>query len=369
MKKTGYDMLYLVACALNGITPENERLKQMNLQKLFQMCQFHSLTATVDVALESAGIKDRQFIEAEARAVKKVIMLDAERGKICGYMEQNGIWYMPLKGVILKELYPKIGMRQMADNDILYDENFQTQVKEYMVSIGYTAESVGKGNHDAYLKPPIYNFELHRGLFGEGHDKKLYSYYKGIKSRLVRNEGSKLAYHFTDEDFYVYITAHEYKHYIISGTGLRSLADCYVYLKAKGEQMDWEYISQQLEELGISDFEEKSRQLAQKIFASETLPTLSDEERKMLEYYLFSGTYGTVSNYVQNGIEKSGGSKLKYMLSRAFPPMEFYRRNYPFIYRTKILIPFFCIFRIVRAFTVRRKKNLSEMRAVREFEG
>lgn len=44
-------------------------------------------------------------------------------------MEQRGIWYLPLKGIILKEFYPSVGMRQMSDNDILFDEAFAEQVR------------------------------------------------------------------------------------------------------------------------------------------------------------------------------------------------------------------------------------------------
>lgn len=37
--------------------------------------------------------------------------------------------------------------------------------------------------------------------------------------------------HFSREDFYIYLVAHEYKHYFLGGTSLRSLADTYIYLK------------------------------------------------------------------------------------------------------------------------------------------
>ena len=40
--------------------------------------------------------------------------------------------------------------------------------------------------------------------------------------------------HFTDEDFYVFIVAHEYKHFAdLGGTGIRNLVDRYVYLNTR----------------------------------------------------------------------------------------------------------------------------------------
>lgn len=366
MKKAAYDMLYLSACAVNGIRPDTERVSAIDLEKLFQMCQFHSLTATVCTALESAGISDKKFIEAKSKAIRKNILLDAEREKIFDFLKHNKIWYMPLKGVILKELYPKIGMRQMADNDILYDKSYQKKVFEFMKNCGYTAESVGISHHDSYLKPPIYNFEMHTELFPKANNEKFYSYYSEIKKRLVRDNKNKYIVHFTDEDFYIYMTAHEHKHYDNSGTGLRSLLDCFVFVKEKGKSLDWDYITEQTGILGITDFEQKSRKLSTKIFTNPDCKLLSDDEIEMLEFYLFSGTYGTMKNAVNKRFkvftEQTGStSKFGYILHRIFPPMEHYRKYFPFFYQHKILLPIGWVFRMVRGVTVQRKHIKNEL--------
>ena len=139
MKQAAYDMLYLTACAVNGIKPEKNIIKAMDMDKLFEICQFHSLTSIVCMALESTGIKpSHKWIETKAKAIRKVMLHDVERQNIISFMEENGIWYMPLKGVILKELYPKSGMRQMTDNDILYDETYQHELRNFMVGRGYS---------------------------------------------------------------------------------------------------------------------------------------------------------------------------------------------------------------------------------------
>ena len=60
--------------------------------------------------------------------------------------------YLPLKGIIMKDYYPSVGMRQMSDNDILFDADAWERMEKHMISEGYKAEYVGKGNHDFYLK-------------------------------------------------------------------------------------------------------------------------------------------------------------------------------------------------------------------------
>lgn len=79
------------------------------------------------------------------------------------------------------------------------------------------------------MKSPI-AFEFHKALFSEKEEKALADYYSDIKKKLHQNDTS-FEYSFTPEDCYIYLIAHEYKHYNYGGTGLRSLVDIYVYLR------------------------------------------------------------------------------------------------------------------------------------------
>lgn len=370
MKDTAYEMLYLTACALHGQTPDQERISQMDLAKLYKMCQFHSLTAMAAMALQSAGISEPLWKEAMSKAVRKNILLDAEREKICAFLEENGIWYMTMKGVVLKEMYSRTGMRQMADNDILYDKTYQKELRKFMLENGYKSDSFGKGHHDTYMKPPVYNFEMHTSLYSRKTDKAICDYYSDVKKRLVKDEGKSYSYHFTDEDFYIYMTVHEYKHFMSAGTGLRSLLDTYVFLSQKNDSLDHEYISAELDSMGIRDFGEKSRSLAMKIFASTELPVLSEEEREMLDYYLLSGTYGTIEQFSQRKIEEvrrqtGSESRIVYIWHRIFPPMEIYELYFPFFYKHKLLLPVGWAYRLIRGVTVRRKKLKSEIKCLK----
>lgn len=94
-----------------------------------------------------------------------MILLDSEREKIFSLFEKARIWYLPLKGVILKEMYSVYGMRQMADNHILFDSIYIKEVQDIFLSLGNEIESYNKGNHDVYLKTPIYNYEMYVSLF------------------------------------------------------------------------------------------------------------------------------------------------------------------------------------------------------------
>lgn len=399
MSTIQYDMLYLLSCGVNKTKPQQNILEQYKsddrkLMQLYRFSKQHFVEALTGTVLKQAGVTLPDPWEKDmAKAVRKVILFDAERARILSFMEQRGIWYLPLKGIILKKFYPSVGMRQMSDNDILFDEAFAEQVREYMVSLGYEVISFGEGNHDVYEKEPVYNFELHRALYGAAHDNNWEQYYRDVKERMIREEGSSYGYHMKPEDFYIYIMCHGYKHYQGGGTGIRTLLDFYVYLESLHSEMDFAYIEKECETLGLSEFEKRNRALCRKVFgdnafaelpAEERVPdtaahttkeiitkALSQEELDMLQYYMTSGVYGTFDHRIENNVKKysknGGSSKLRYVIKRIFPGMETYQ-YYPFFYKHKWLLPVCWLYRLLRVVfqRERRERILREADAVRK---
>ena len=388
IEQISYDMLYLASFGINHNSKPDEkclehyRTNEENRKALFRMSARHFIDALVGTTLKQAGVALPEYWEDRmVKAVRKVLLFDVERKKLCAWMDSEQIWYLPLKGIILKDFYPSVGMRQMSDNDILFDENAWERVEKHMISEGYEAESVGKGNHDVYQKPPVFNFEMHRSLYGKGHDERWVEYYSDIKERLIpdRADDRCYGYHMSDEDFYIYITSHAYKHYSGSGTGLRTLLDFYAYLNAKEDTLDFDYIRTECKKLGIDDFEQHNRILCRRVFAPQQTYnqasfelSLSADEFDMLQYYLSSGVYGTFDRMVANRMEKQTKadgkkklSKLSYYRHRVFPGMELYE-NYPLLVKHKWLIPAYWFYRIVRMLFSRERRDymLREVKAV-----
>ena len=358
-RKNATDMIYLTACVINGRKPKQERIEALDLPKLFEVCQKHILTACVAYALESAGVKDNDFTQAKEKAIRKNILLDAERARIFKRLEAEKIWYMPLKGSLLHDWYPKLGMRQMADNDILFDISRREDVRNIMYDFGYRLKSELEVV-DEYLKDPVYNFEMHGELFMEYQVGAMADYYRGIKSRMLKDNNNEYGYHFSNEDFYLFMMAHEYKHFSGGGTGVRSLVDTYVFLRKFKNSLDWDYLNAELEKIGIADFERNNRELAIRVFS---MQPLSLEDKKLLDYYVMSETYGNIDNLVKNGVKYRGkGSKLRYLVYRFFPPISFLEGSVPWVKKSKMLIPAAYIYRFFRGATVNRKKVSSEFK-------
>ena len=216
MTKTSEHLLYLMACALQGVSAREEVLADADLKQLLIMARKHSVASMVCMALEKTAIfanadeaTKKQWIDAKNKAIRKNMLLDAERKTILHELETQGIWYMPLKGSILKDWYPKPGMREMADNDILFDASKRKEVKAIFQGRGYTVKEYNKSNHDEYEKPPIYNFEMHVELYHKIYDT-FNEKYADVKQRLIPDKMRKLQ---PDGGA---ITAHTKRKYLLS---------------------------------------------------------------------------------------------------------------------------------------------------------
>ena len=380
--RTSEQLLYLMACALQGVSAREEVLADADLKQLLIMARKHSVASMVCMALEKTAIfanadeaTKKQWIDAKNKAIRKNMLLDAERKTILHELETQGIWYMPLKGSILKDWYPKPGMREMADNDILFDASKRKEVKAIFQGRGYTVKGYNKSNHDEYEKPPIYNFEMHVELYHKIYDT-FNEKYADVKQRLIPDAEVPYRFHFTPEDFYVFVITHAYKHYSSSGTGIRTLADIYIMNQKLGGTMNWEYVDSELRGLGIFSYERESRELAQKVFGIAELPTeanLSEAEQQMLAYYLGASTYGTIENRTLNQMQKlqpDGGAitahtKRKYLLSRIFPGREWCEAYAPTVYKYPVLLPFFWVWRLAVKGVKRRTIVKQELEAIK----
>ena len=307
------------------------------LSFFIKMANRHSLTALLFKALQDTNSKVEEGVlkkleEHYFLVLRKAILFDKERKELYDYLNTNQIDYLPLKGIILKDYYFDPYTREFADNDILFDGSKDKLVKDFFTNKDYIVELFRKSNHDVYIKKPFYNFEMHRALFGEtGDNKKNIVYFKDYLSKAHIKENYE--HELSKEDFYIYFTAHTYKHFHVSGCGIRTLIDYYLFLKNNSD-LDYTYINQELEKLDLLDFSNQIKTLAIKLFDDEPI---DEKETEMLLYIASSGTYGTVDHYVAKGVKAKG--KFGFLMSRVFPPYSFYKSAYPWAYKCQILIP------------------------------
>ena len=341
--ESAHDLIYILSCALNAQTPDSAKIGAMNLHSMFITAKRHMLSSLAAFGLEKVGIQNHDFMQARMKAVRRYVLVEQDKHSVTQALEDAKIWYMPLKGSVLKDYYPAPETREMSDIDILVDASRADDVRKIMHSLGFSGDMFNSAIDDDYHKDPFSYFEMHKTLFGAEHGEKLIDYYADVKNRLIQDKPDSYSYHFSNEDFYIYITAHERKHYETYGTGLRALVDTYIFLKRFSASLDWGYIHEECRKLGIADFERRNRELALKVFSD---GVMNNSEREMLKYIILSGVYGVTENMIQNEMEKYG--KLKYIFYRVFIPMSAVETRYPFFARHKILLPILPVYRLVK---------------------
>ena len=320
------------------------------------------------------------------------LQFDIEREQILKRLSEEKISWLPLKGILLKDYYPLPGMRYMCDNDILYGitepdpdggyriagtteekktgsiQTAQQKLRQIMKELGYNEKSLN-GNHDIFMKDPIFNFEMHRDLVSTMHP--LYEYYRNPWKFAVQDKKDSFRYHFSDEDEYIYLLVHAYKHYTGGGCGVRTLADEFVFLRKKGDNLDWDYLSGELAELHLTEFEQELSDAASHAFTRNAI--LTEQDCRIIGYMLGSGTYGNFQNHVKNEIQRTmdeendtvESARKRYLRNRIWISEEKMKNFYPFFYRHKMMRIVLPVYRIIKGIIIHPQDLIREARIVK----
>ena len=328
------------------------------LNALLTIAQNHSVAGMAYYALEKLlpeGELSAQWRQVRDKALVKDIIQQQELETLGAALSGAGVRFLPLKGSIIKSLYPQSDMRTMSDIDMLIDEENAAKARDIMAGLGYTCEHFGYDIHDIYYKPPVMNVEIHRALFGE--DGREFQKIFADPWSLCKADGAR--YSFTPDAFFAYVLAHAVKHLEEGGTGIRSIMDLWVCTHS---DMGID-AALSLEMLVPS---EKSHIALNMLALSEVWfgNRLPDEDTEKLERYIFgSGTYGTVENSAKNRIERAGG-RSAYLLRLIFPTFERMREHYPVLKKAPVLLPWCWLVRLVTKPFINRRQNAEKLRTL-----
>lgn len=363
-----YDMLRLIRDSITGVVPDKQKTNQIDLNNLAKVSMKHGLAAMTAYALEYQGVRQAEFDELYAKAQRRHVIFESEYKKISDTLNQNRIHHMPLKGMVIKSLYPAAGLREMVDMDVFINEAYALKVRHIMSGMGYEIKEFGESKHDVYFKPPIICCEMHRSMISTDSLPKLAKMYQAKTNRLIE-ESDSFCLSQTHEESYLYAIVHAYKHYEQAGVGLRFLIDIYLMLKYWRDDMDMAYIDAECKKMEISGFESEFRTLAINVFSA---VQLTEAEKILLEEVLLSGLYGSREQYYHKAIKKTlkqsaRGGKLTYLKERMKLPTKKLEAH-PFISRHRSLIVLPTAARLITAPFKRRKAVVKELKSLMRYK-
>lgn len=357
------DYLTLIKNALDGT--EKEVSEDFDWTETFKVSKMHQTESVVYYG----AIKSKSFQTSEIKNkfIHQIyINISISEKQIYAYketydqFEKSKISFLPIKGIVLKKLYPYAEMRTMGDIDILIKSEEYDKIKVILKKLGY---SEGKeGDYALHWDKGNLHIELHKKLI-PSYYKDFYSYYRNCWEFAKRTGENTFEYRLTDEDFFVYIFTHFTKHYRGGGAGIKYILDFYVFFKTHPE-LDKEYIKSQLKKLYLDVFYKNIIDMMKVWFCGEN----SNEKSDFLTDKIFTrGVYGTKEDNDRSEwlrISKSHKNVKAYKIFNAlFPPYSAMKIMYPIVGKLPVLLPFFWIFRFFqKTFSKDLKKKLKNLK-------
>lgn len=339
-------VIRLVSAVINGTQPE-EKDESLEWKSIIEFSKKQSVLNIISYACEKLRNKpDAETMKfLKEFRMQKIIVEAQQEIEACDAMdklEEMQAKHMPLKGYIIKNLYPSPDMRTMGDLDLLIEEERCGEIVAAFVAEGFT--SCAEGDLHSNVERGNAYIEFHRSMVNEKHETLSKYFGKGF-GRAKLSQGYSYRYELSHEDLYIFLIAHIAKHYRYGGTGIRSLLDLYVYRKAYPD-MDCRYIDTELEKINLLVFGKKIEKISDDWYSGG-----------------FSGEYDTVSSYIVSGgvygdenapllnefINDTQGSikvtKIKNWFTTVFPGKELMTTRYPVLKKCIILLPLFWVVR------------------------
>lgn len=353
------DFLKILKSALQNTT---EQLSETySFEQCLDIAKRHQIKAMFYYGLMNCGVSQTEaklpaLFEHVCREMAVNETQKYEYSLLTAAFDEQGIDYLPLKGIELKEIYPSPEMRPMGDIDILIKVPQYREIKPIMEKLGF--EEGVESNHEFVWRKPGCMIELHKLLI-PSYNKDYFAYY-GDGWRLAKKQ-SGTRYCLSDEDKFIYLFTHFAKHYRDSGIGLRHIIDVWVYLKNYPD-LDLDYVLTELKKLQLDEFYKNIVDTLEFWFGD---GKSTDITEFITEFIFNNGVYGTkhthiLSTALKDKKEKKSISaiKRKKVLNAIFVPYSDMCKLYPVLEKWPVFFPFYWVPHFfIRVFQKGRLKN------------
>lgn len=345
-------VLSIINAALGG-APANVS-PDASIDEYVQFARMQQIEALMIIGLSKSGVlisEDVRRVLYGAVAVS-VRQLSALK-QLCETFDEHDIDYMPLKGSMLKNLYPSNEMRSMGDIDILVRIGQYERIRPLMLEEGY--EEDHESDHEYVWNGKGVHVELHK-LFFQPSNQDYFDYF-GECWQFARKTDKSHCYEMSPEDTLIYLFTHFSKHYRNAGVGLRQAIDFHVYRRAYPD-IDETYVLEKMRLLRIERFYENTMHMLDVWFEDAE----HTEASQLISDRLFSsGVFGKQEDLQQSKVLRRMGTdgtvekiKLRIWFERIFLPLSGMSKLYPILRRLPVFLP---VMWIVRCFDVVLRKR------------
>lgn len=350
--------LTLIKGALTG--EKYTLAEKPDMDALLKLAGKHKIGALMYYALHNAGYDNEPVTQqlffhcCRYMAVSEGQM--AMLGRLFAAFEERQIDYLPLKGVLLKGIYPMPEMRRMGDADILFRREQYEAIKDVLTEMGFTFDY--ETDHEAVWKHPSLLLEMHKRIVPR-RDQDLYRYFGNGWAHAVADTEHPHRYGFTPEMQFVSLFVHLVKHYRGGGIGLSHMIDLWVFRRHHSE-LNEAVIRAELDKVYLGEFYANVWETLLVWFESKE----ATEKTDFITNVIFeNGVYGTRERAHLSYVAKAGhgekahkNSYVAKWLRLVFPPKRTLQTKYPVLRRCAVLLPVIWVVRWMDTLLFHRKR-------------
>ncbi|MEG2675976.1 MAG: nucleotidyltransferase family protein [Clostridia bacterium] len=331
MDKTYFFILESLRCYINALPPPS--CDGIDLRALFKISKRQEVCGIIYSMQQSQfdfGQEKNNFAQVFAQTIQLTTRQAIAFKQFSDFCETNNIPYAPIKGAVIKSLYPNPQLRLMGDMDILIRPADLARCQEFMAENNYKFlelyDSVYEFANGAIM------FELHLQLLD--HNKPIFDNY------LIENNQLDVTQHF------IFLISHLRKHIISSGVGIRVIFDIALFERAHNLRPS--DCTDALARIGACEFAAVIQNYIDKWFFSAPIAeqTFDKDELDLLEYIFQSDNFGFENRSPGVALSARRSSGAKALAIAVFPSKHTMYNLFPRLAQHKYLLPWYYIVRI-----------------------
>lgn len=281
----------LLNASIHNTVPKLDYSKDVMWDKIMEEAKAHSIRGLLYPAIKSITNKDisKEMIESW----KKIAFFEAvnqskhikNTADILALFNENNIPVIVLKGLIIREYYPKPDLRTMCDSDIIIHKADIDKVRQLLIDRNFSEEE-DAGHHIAF-KRGNFNLEVHWTLANESFRKGQECFQEKIWEDAIEVKvGGVKTLSLALEDLALHLCAHMASHMAITGFGIRQLADLALLVENEGHNINWNNFMIKSEKSRLLQFSKGMFMLCNYVFNMKIPRELKIKNYKKEEAYL-----------------------------------------------------------------------------------
>lgn len=246
MTNTQEVMLKILEATIHNRKYEISEIDNIDFNEMLRLSQEHNVVAITYYGLR--GTKSSQMLSNDVlNQFKKQTFSHSSHQmshmknvtSILAKFEENNIKAVVLKGLVVRNFYPRPEFRTMSDADIVVKEENLDKAIELITNLGYV-EKVRTNVDICYIKGNSI-IELHWKLINPGRINGGENFENEIWDDLIEvNVGDSKALSLNYEDLAVHLCVHLIKHLANKGCGIRMFYDLVVLFEQNEDEINWD---------------------------------------------------------------------------------------------------------------------------------